>query len=351
MENKHPRIKPHFSIIAHSMNLIELRSGVWNHVSYTLEDEDDNSNLHRFISMLDGTRSVSDITKTLQMPRSEAEGIIDHLQKLNVLEDKSSTAIDYYIDIYAPVFKSRQRAEDVVSEKNIFILSTDDLGTEIKSNLEKNTSLKNINILTSDDNLMSILKNKDESWMHNALLFEEMLQNIIQLKDTFFILAFDHINPVLAKRFNRIATALNIHWIHAAIDGPFIFVGPLFESPTTACYECFETRVGMNLREYNSYQKYKTALANDLIIRQSAFPMKGLLRNLLISHLTLEVVNHALTGCCFSKNKVLSIYLPTMEIAFNDFIKVSNCQNCGSQSHRDDHQLYFDVQSLLKEIA
>lgn len=351
MENKHPRIKPHFSIIAHTMKLIELRSGVWNHVSYTLEDEDDSSNLYRFIAMLDGTRSVSEITKSLQMPRSDAEGIIDHLQKLNVLEDKSSTAFDYYVDVYAPVFKSRQHTENEVFEKNIFILSTSDLSTEIKTNIEKNTSLKNINIFADNDNLMNILKDKDESWMHNALQFEKMLQNFTQLKDSFFILAFDHINPILAKRFNRIATALNIHWIHAAIDGPFIFIGPLFESPRTACYECFETRVGMNLREYNSYQKYKTALANGLVIRQSEFPMRGLLRNLLIAHLTLEVINYMLTGCSFSKNKVLSIYLPTMEIAFNDFIKVSNCQNCGSQTHRDDHQLYFDVQGLLKEIA
>lgn len=351
MENKYPRIKPHFSVIAHTTNLIELRSGVWNHVSYTLEDEENSGNLYRFIAMLDGTRSISEITKSLQMPRSDAEGIIDHLNKLNVLEEHSSTALDYYIDIFAPVFKSRQRTENEISKQKISILASNDLSDEIKINLEKNLPLRNINIIDINHKLMSILKDKDEAWMHNALLFEEMIQHFTEFKDSFFILAFDHINPILAKRFNRIATALNINWIHAAIDGPFIFIGPLFESHKTACYECFETRVATNLREYHSYQKYKTAIANNQVIRQSEFPMKNLLRNILISHLTHEIVNYTLTGCGFTKNKVLSIYLPTMEIAFNDFIKVSACQNCGSQTHRDDHQLYFDVQGLLKEIA
>lgn len=199
--------------------------------------------------------------------------------------------------------------------------------------------------------LLKELINGEESWLHNALQFEEALLKYQFLKNKFVIIAFDSINPILAKRFNRIATALDITWVHAAIDGPFVFVGPTFIVNQTACYECFETRVGMNLREYSSYQKYKNAIVNNKIIKQAVFPMQAVLSNLMISHLIMEVLNFILTGACFTKNKVLSIYLPTMEIVFNDFLKVSNCQNCGSQVHRDDHQLYFDVQKLLQVVA
>ncbi len=351
MTNKNPRIKPHFSIIAHTPDSLELRSGVWNRVSYTIDDETQSGKLYQFLQLLDGSLSLSDITKSMQITRSDAEGIIDHLQQLNVLEDGSSTAFDYYTDIYAPAFKSKQLPHEKITSTTIYVLSNNELGLEIKESLSLKTPLNNIELINKNHEIMEVLVNSDESWMHNALQFEEVLQKFTFLKNSFLVMAFDHINPVLAKRFNRIATALGIAWIHAAIDGPFVFIGPLFVTNQTACYECFETRIGMNLREYHSYQKYKNAIANDQIIRQSAFPMLELLRNLMISHLMMEVMNYVLTGCSFTKNKVMSIYLPTMEIAFNEFLKVSNCQSCGSQIHRDDHQLYFDVQGLLKGVV
>jgi len=351
MNKKYPGIKPYFSIIAHTSDSVELRAGVWNKVSYTIDDDTQSGKLHQFMTLLNGSNSLSEITKITQMSRSDAEGIIDHLQQLNVLEEQSSTAFDYYTDIYAPLFKSNQLSDTAIAEKTIFILSHDDLGTEIKQNLLSKTPLQNIEVIGQNDLIMNVLIGHEDGWLHNALQFEEVIQQLHFLKDSFVVLAFDHVNPVLSSRFNRIATALNISWIHAAIDGPFIFIGPTFQPSLTACYECFETRVGSNLREFSSYQKYKNAIAAGQITKQSSFPLQALLRNLMISHLMMEILNLAVTNCSFTKNKVLSIYLPTMEITFNEFLKVSNCQSCGSQLHRDDHQLYFDVQALLQGAA
>jgi thiazole/oxazole-forming peptide maturase SagC family component len=351
MEKKHPRIKSHFSIIAHNKNLIELRSGVWNQITFTLEDDEDTGNLYQFISRLDGTKSISEIVKEINISRSDAEGIIDHLEKLDAIEDNSSTALDYFLDLYSPAFKNNKRDENEIVNQKIFIISNSDLGVKIKERLQKNTPLQNIEILSSTCEILNTLNNPDESWLQNELEFNETITKHSDLQGSFFILASNTINPVLTKKFNRLAATLNIQWINASIDGPFIFIGPTFNPPSSACYECFETRVSINLREFNSYQKYKNALVNNLIIRQSEFPMNNILQDILISHLSLEVLNFICTGSNFTKNKTLSIYLPTMEITFNDFIKLSDCPNCGSQLHKDDHQLYFDLQKLLKEIA
>lgn len=350
MNDKNIRIKPYFAIIAHTPDIIELRAGVWNNVSYTIQDDTNSGSLYKFIKALDGTQSLSEIATALNIPRSEAEGIIDYLLQLDVLEKDASNAFDYFTDIYTPAFKSKQRDPQTAQNTKVYIISESELADKIKESLIEKTTLTNIETINANSELFQILNNNDSSWMHNALLFEELLLNFKVLEDGFVVLALDDINPILTKKFNRIATALNLSWIHAAIDGPFIFIGPLFESCKTACYECFETRVSMNLREYSSYQKYKAAIVEDKIIRKSDFPMKPLLNSLMISHLTMEILNFALTGCCFTRNKVLSIYLPTMEITFNEFVKVSTCQNCGSQPHRDDPQLYFDVQGLLKEV-
>lgn len=350
MNDKNIKIKPYFSVIAHTPDVVELRSGVWNHVSYTIQDDTNSGALYKFIKALNGSLSLSEIAKSLGMPRSEAEGIVDHLMQLNVLETEASTAFDYYTDIYTPAFKSKEKDHEVAERTKIYVFSESMLADEIKENLIEKTLLKNIEILDDNSELWHILNNKDTSWEHNALLFEELLINFEVLKDGFIVFALDYINPILIKKFNRIATALNLAWIHAAIDGPFIFIGPLFEPSKTACYECFETRVSMNLREYGSYQKYKSAIIENKIIKNSEFPMQAALNSLMISHLNMEILNFALTGCSFTRNKVLSIYLPTMEITFNEFLKVSTCNNCGSLPHRDDSQLYFDVQGLLKDI-
>lgn len=349
MRNNNLRIKPYFTIIAHSSDLIELRAGVWNHVSFTIQDDTNSGQLYYFIKALDGSRSLSEIAKSLDMARSEAESIVDYLLELNVLENDASTAFDYYTDIYTPAFKSKQKTTQECQSKEIYIISDSELGAEIQESLASKCQLSNVVNLGNQHELFKILNNNDTSWMHNALLFEEVQQQFEILKDGFVVVALKHMNPIFIKKFNRIATGLNLAWIHAAIDGPFLFVGPLFETEKTACYECFETRIGMNLREYHSYQKYKEAIVENKVLRHAEFPLSGALHALLISHLSLEILNYVLTGCGFTKNKVLSIYLPTMEIAFNEFLKVSTCQNCGSQPHRDDAQLYFDVQGLLKE--
>ncbi len=350
MIDKNIRIKPYFAVIAHTADLIELRAGVWNHVSYTIQDDTNSGLLYQFIKALDGSRSLYEIAKSLEMPRSEAEGIIDYLLQLNVLEDATSTAFDYFTDIYTPAFKFKQREFEATKNQKIYIISESTLADEIKKNLQDKALLANIEIIDAQHELYQLLSNNDSSWMHNALLFEEMILNFEVLKDGFIVMALENINPIFIKKFNRIATSLKIPWIHAAIDGPFIFIGPLFESQKTACYECFETRISMNLREYSSYQKYKSAIVENKVLKNSEFPMRGVLNSLMISHLTMEILNFALTGCSFTKNKVLSIYLPSMEITFNEFLKVSTCQNCGSVPQRDDHQLYFDVQGLLKEV-
>ena len=350
MIEKYMRIKPYFAVIAHSADLVELRAGVWNHISFTVQDDTQSGVLYQFIKALDGSRSLSEIAKSLTMSRSEAEGIIDYLLQLNAIEDTSSTAFDYFTDICTPVFKIKQRNLESINKQKIVIISEPPLAEELKNTLQENALFSHIDLLDSEHELIQLLNNNDYSWMHNALLFEEMLLQFEGLKDGFVVLALEHINPIFVTKFNRIATGLNLPWIHAALDGPFIFIGPLFETKKTACYECFETRINMNLREYTSYQKYKSALTEHKILKNSELPMRKVLTSLMLSHLTLEILNFVTTGCSFTKNKVLSIYLPSMEITFNEFLKVATCQNCGSLPHRDDSQLYFDAQGLLKEV-
>jgi hypothetical protein len=102
----------------------------------------------------------------------------------------------------------------------------------------------------------------------------------------------------------------------------------------------------MNLREAASYQRYKTALL-DGRTRESTAPLNAILVTMLASHTAFEVLNFLTTGAGFTVGRMLAIYLPTMEIAFNQVLRLPGCTACMPAIERDDHELYFDVRSLL----
>jgi thiazole/oxazole-forming peptide maturase SagC family component len=155
------------------------------------------------------------------------------------------------------------------------------------------------------------------------------------------------INPILFQTLNRVCLELCIPWIHSAVDGPFLFIGPIFVPYRSACYECFEARVIMNLRENASYQRYKQAIVEGHI-KFGRLPIEPVLSGLLASHTALETLNFVQTENSFTVNKVLAIYLPTMEFTFNEVLRVPGCTACSPSSERDDKELYFDVRALIK---
>ncbi len=135
---------------------VELRSGVWNRISYTIDDETKSGKLYQFMQFLDGSRNLSEITLLTHMPRSDGESIIDHLKQLNVLENGSSTAFDYYSEINSPTFKSKQLPNSEVETGKVFILADDELREEIRLSLNHKSLLKNIEVISDDDPIMNI---------------------------------------------------------------------------------------------------------------------------------------------------------------------------------------------------
>src|SRR5262249_40937943 len=130
------------------------------------------------------------------------------------------------------------------------------------------------------------------------------------------------------------------------IDGPFLIIGPTFHVKEGPCYDCFETRVHMNLRESESYQRYKNQLSLKQVYFPEQDPLLKLTSSLLISHANVEILNFLSTQCTFTSNKVLTIFLPTMEFMYHDVLRFPNCRTCGITMRRDETQLYFDFQKL-----
>jgi bacteriocin biosynthesis cyclodehydratase domain-containing protein len=107
----------------------------------------------------------------------------------------------------------------------------------------------------------------------------------------------------------------------------------------------------MNLREGASYQRYKNALAAQAVAVGDP-PLMPALAGLLAAHAALETVNFVVaTGSSFTVGKLLALYLPTMEIAYNEVLRAPTCPACAPVPERDASELYFDMDAVVGRDA
>jgi len=342
-----PRIKKQFSVIAHTPNEIELRSGIWNPIAFTVKDQSNSGQLFQIIKGLDGTLSPAELSEQLNTPLTDIDAVIEHLQELDAIETNATNAFEHYLDQMGPVVGHSTLKKRSEERTPILLLGDPELTSDIQRLLTASLGKEQSTVIESSDALFSLLNEMDDSWLYDGLKLQEKIIEFQPWQNHFIILALQSIDPVLSHKFNRIAYALKIPWIHAAIDGPFLFAGPLFLAHQGPCYECFETRVMMNLKEQASYQRYKQALVEKKNLQVSLHPVEPMLRNLLASHVALETLNYILTDSTFTVRKVLAIYLPIMEMTFHEVLRMPGCQTCGAIPQREGQEHCFDLQALL----
>jgi bacteriocin biosynthesis cyclodehydratase domain-containing protein len=340
------RIKRHYSIIAHSPDIVELRHGVWNPISFTLTDEDESGYLFRLLTRLDGSLSPRELAKAENVPRAEVEALLDHLIELGVVESGPSSSLDYYLDHIVPTLQPVHRP---TVHRPVLLLGDPDMNREIQRYLESSLKDTEVTALTAEDPVWLALSDNDPSWLTSGIAFQEKVGLFETWKNKLIVFTMKVINPIQLRTLNRIVLEHRVPWIHAALDGPFLFVGPTFVPHRSPCYECFETRVMMNLRENASYQRYKQTLVKGGIKNGELPIIEPALVGLLASHTALEALNFVLTDRAFTMSKVLAIYLPTMEFTFNEVFRVPSCKACSPVAERDDKELYFDLRALIHE--
>jgi bacteriocin biosynthesis cyclodehydratase domain-containing protein len=332
-------VKRCYTIVGHGPDRVELRSGVWNPTSFTISDDSESGHLYRIVSRLDGSASPAELAREEGVRRSDVEAVVDHLTELEVVESGASSALDVHLDALLP-WQSHAEVED----RPVVVLGAEDLAARIADELRR--SSPGLDVSVPDPGTLHRLVGDPDEWIRHGLGLERRLHEAQEWRDCFVVLAESTIDPTLATAVNRLCLELEIPWLYAAIDGPFLFVGPLTVPRGSACWECFERRVTMNLRERESYLRYKRALVEGQVAG-SPVALVPLFGSILAGHAALEALNFVLSGSTCTIGKVLSIYVPTMELAFNDVLRMPGCPGCGALPERDEPELYFDMRALL----
>jgi bacteriocin biosynthesis cyclodehydratase domain-containing protein len=340
-----PRIRRHFSVIGHSDDVVEVRHGVWNPVSHTLRDDSGSGNLFRIIGGLDGTATPAELAARYGIPASDVQAVVDRLDQLGVIETEPTSAIDHYLQGSGSVLV--RGAAEPAPRLPLTLLGDPGLANAVETLLDPD--LGPVRHAGPGDPAWDALTDPDQSWLSDGLRFSERLEEFRGWAEGFTVYIGSTIDPPRLTALNRVALGLSMPWLHAVLDGPFLLVGPTFVPMRTSCYECFEQRVVMNLREGAGYQRYKQALATARVVAGED-PVQPPVGSILAGHAALETLNYVTTRTSFTVNKVLAIYLPTMELVFNDVPRLPGCRACGPVAERDDQELYFDARAWLDAL-
>jgi bacteriocin biosynthesis cyclodehydratase domain-containing protein len=338
-----PKIKRSFSIIPHGPDEVELRAGVWQSTSHLITDGSATGRLCALVTGLDGTTSLDALAARAGVDRAEVDGLVEYLRGLDAIEDGPGSALERYLDECAqPLRPARPPAAPTVR-----LLGDPELTGQLSHLLSTSDPKLAVDDAT-DQTVHQLLDDRDTDWLDQPVLLAERLAAVADWRDSVLVFAGSRVDPVRANVLNRVALHLGTPWIHGALDGPFVYIGPTFLPGATACYACFESRVLMNLTNADGYLRYKRAMAT-ATPGAGPMPLLPALSALLVAHLALEAINLAHTGTAYTAGNVLGVYLPTWEFTVNEVLALPGCPACGPVSPRDDTSLYFDARAWLSD--
>lgn len=343
--NESYRLKPNYNLIAHSPDIVELRAGVWNPTSITLFDRTASGKLFRTLELLDGTRSLAEICEEVGITRDDIESVISYLEHHNAIQKGPESIFDYRLELLKATLSPLEDSGD--RQLGVQILGDPELSEKVADAIRD--FVQEPLLARSSDALIRSLVEEDFTLSEDPLVQLEKLDRYKHWQNYFIVAVFEQINPIFFRNLNRLSLRHGFAWIHAALDGPFLFVGPTFIPRRSPCYECFEGRISLNIRESSSYLSYKKALT-ERKVKFGAFNVPRAIAGLLTSLTGFEALNYLSTGSAFTIRKVLALYLPTMEFGFHEFLRLPGCSACSAITEQNERSLYFDVKGFVNEL-
>ncbi|MFZ0212244.1 MAG: TOMM precursor leader peptide-binding protein [Candidatus Acidiferrales bacterium] len=314
-------------------------------MSITLSDSTASGKLHRTLELLDGTRTLAAVEQESGISWSELETLVSHLEHYNAISPGPDNFLDYQVDLLRGTLSNLGERNECMPR--VEILSDSSLGNELAEQICDSGDKPRVIDIT--DPLFCLLMREDFTLREDPLKALEDEQRYEEWRGRFLVAAFETINPILFRNLNRLSLRYSFAWIHAALDGPFILVGPTFLPGCSSCYECFEGRVASNIRENGSYLSYKKVLAEGKVkLGRSVIPRA--IQSLLVSLTGFEVLNFVSTGSAFTIGKTLAIYLPTLEFTFNEVLRLPGCPGCSSMNEKNERTLYFSVKRFVNDL-
>ncbi|MGZ5442615.1 MAG: hypothetical protein ACXW5U_06190 [Thermoanaerobaculia bacterium] len=153
-------------------------------------------------------------------------------------------------------------------------------------------------------------------------------------------------NLTLLRNLNRLLIRAEKPLIAGLIDGPFVIALSTIATDT-GCFECFEQRSLARLEDTAVYHEFVRATAGT-----SAAGAKWAAPQLhmLVSTVLSEAFLFASFGMMRLAGRVVSVYLPLLEIQVQDLLRIPYCPACGFVSRGQMNEMYTSTRRIVTEM-
>lgn len=153
-------------------------------------------------------------------------------------------------------------------------------------------------------------------------------------------------NLSMLRNLNRLLIRNEMPLIIGLIDGPFITVLSTLAT-RTGCFECYEQRMMARLEDTLAYKQFvENSKGSSFQAGRSFSPPMHVLTAFVLS----EGFLYSTLSTLRLGGRVVSVYLPLLEIQVQDLLRVPYCPGCGFISKSKMNEMYTSSRRLINEM-
>lgn len=154
-------------------------------------------------------------------------------------------------------------------------------------------------------------------------------------------------NLSMLRNLNRLLIRAEMPLIIGLIDGPFITVLSTLATKT-GCFECYEQRMMARLEDTLAYREFvkNTKGSSSQAVGSWFSPPLHMLTAFVLS----EGFLYSTLSTLRIGGRIVSVYLPLLEIQVQDLLRVPYCPGCGFISKSKMNEMYTSSRRLINEM-
>ncbi|EGJ27169.1 streptolysin associated protein SagC [Streptococcus porcinus] len=205
-----------------------------------------------------------------------------------------------------------------------------------------------LNLQTASDDLKMLIQETDVCSRLDALAHHRHMKCLSEALEGYqsIVVCQERLNIMMLRHLNEISVSLGKQLVLGFVDGPFLHVCTL-NPPHSADFDSLERRVLARLQDHALYQHFANqVLPATQTVSQAYLPLLNVLMNLVVS----EAFIIAHTGSSKFEGRLLSIYIPTLEIQVQDILKMSNSQSQGALAKLKYEDQQISTREMIKAL-
>jgi len=342
-------------IYFHNDDEIRLRKGVWNYVEAMVNLRDQPPKVRTFFRhVVDRLSKEQEVD--VERLASEANLLPDEASAFQKMFDDVARQGFFYASDEARIRRTltgilggnRTGLEQYVTRAApVLLLSDNPLARETASSTAKHMGLP---LQLLDPEIMDGLASVDLTTRMDGVEHEKAMQKYERYFADFSCVAGVLLTPnvSLLRNVNRILVKQEKAFVLGLIDGPFASVFATI-AQQSGCFECYEGRLLARLEDTQVYYRFVEATSSQVRYNEAGVAFAPV-STILASAVLMEAALMSALGLSRLAGRVMSIYMPLLEIQMQDLLRIPYCPACGHIARNQMSEMYLNSQAVMNRM-